>query len=260
MYNELTNKISDLGASKVQLLKESKLKYWVLSMLAGIYVGIGTLLIFSIGGYLGDVPYRRIVMGLSFGIALSLVVMAGGELFTGNNMVMSIASLNKRVKWRGTFKVWIYSFFGNLAGSVLLAWLFVMGGGAKGSVGEFIIKVSETKMNAGFSELFFKAILCNMLVCLGVLCGIKLKEETAKLVMIFWCLFAFITLGFEHSVANMTLLSIGLMIPNGGALSFAGFLNNMIPVTLGNMVGGAALIGISYYIVGKDKKHKEAAC
>ncbi|WP_069998115.1 formate/nitrite transporter family protein [Cellulosilyticum sp. I15G10I2] len=253
MYKELIDKISDVGVGKVNLLKASKLKYFILSMLAGIYVGIGILLIFSIGGLVGDIGFRRIIMGLSFGIALSLVIMAGGELFTGNNMIMTVASLNQKVSWIDTIKVWVYSYIGNLAGSILIAWLFVRGGGASGSVGEFIIKASELKMTGDFWELFYRGILCNMLVCLAILTSIKLKEETAKLIMIFWCLFAFITSGFEHSVANMTLLSMGLLIPNGGVLNIGGFLYNMVPVTLGNMIGGAVIVGISYWIVGKDK-------
>jgi len=253
MYKELLGKISGVGIIKAELLKESKLKYFILSMLAGIYVGFGILLIFSIGGMIGDSPFKKTLMGLSFGIALSLVIMAGGELFTGNNMVMTVASLNKKVKWLDTIKIWIYSYFGNLAGSILLAWLFVMGGGAKGTVGEFFIKTSAAKMSGDFTELLFKGILCNMLVCLAILTSIKLKEETAKLIMIFWCLFAFITSGFEHSVANMTILAVGLFIPNGGVLSINGFLANMIPVTLGNFIGGAVFIGISYWFIGKDK-------
>lgn len=253
MYKDMIDKISDVGILKDKLLKESKLKYFVLSMMAGIYVGFGILLIFSIGGTIGDSPYKKLLMGLSFGIALSLVIMAGGELFTGNNMIMTVASLNKKVKWQDTFKIWFYSYMGNLAGGILLAGLFVMGGGAKGTVGEFFIKVSEAKMSGDFIELFFKGILCNMLVCLAILTSIKLKEETAKLIMIFWCLFAFITSGFEHSVANMTILFVGLFTPNGGVLSMSGFSANMVPVTLGNIVGGAVFIGMSYWVVGKGK-------
>jgi nitrite transporter NirC len=135
----------------------------------------------------------------------------------------------------------------------MIAALFVLGGGAKGSVGAFFIKISAAKMSGDFVELMFKGILCNMLVCLAILTSIKLKEETAKLIMIFWCLFAFITSGFEHSIANMTILAVGLFIPNEGVLSVTGFLANMIPVTIGNMIGGAVFIGISYWFVGKSK-------
>jgi nitrite transporter NirC len=253
MYGEMLDKIAEAGLYKMRLLKESRVKYLVLSMMAGVYVGFGILLIFSIGAAAGDSPFKKMAMGVSFGIALSLVIMAGGELFTGNNMIMTVSSLHKKVKWMETLKVWFYSYVGNLLGSIVLAGLFVLGGGAKGSVGELFISTSQAKMSGDFFELVFKGILCNMLVCLAIFTSIKLKEETAKLIMIFWCLFAFITSGFEHSVANMTILAVGLMSSHGGVLTLSGFWANMIPVTLGNVIGGAVFIGYSYFIVGRRK-------
>ncbi len=253
MYEELTQAIANLAVAKEKLLKKGVAKYLVLSLFAGLYVGLGIILIFTIGGVVGDSPYKKVIMGASFGIALSLVLMAGSELFTGNNMIMTVGSLEKKVSWLTTLKIWVYSYIGNLMGSLLAAWLFFMAGLGKGPVAEFILKTAEAKMNAPFIDLFFKGILCNILVCLAVLTFIKLKEETAKLIMIFWCLFAFITSGFEHSVANMTLLSIGLLIPHPEAVNLAGFINNLIPVTLGNIVGGAVVIGVGYWFVGNGK-------
>jgi len=108
-------------------------------------------------------------------------------------------------------------------------------------------------MNAPFLELFMRGILCNTLVCLAIWCSMKLKEETAKLIMIFWCLFAFITSGFEHSVANMTLLSISLFIPHPETVSWAGLAANLVPVTLGNIVGGMLFVGIAYWYIAREK-------
>lgn len=250
MYEQLVEKISMLGQSKVTMIRESRGKFFVLSMLAGIYVGFGILLIFSVGGMIGDSPYKKILMGISFGIALSLVLMVGSELFTGNNMIMMISSLDRRVKWIDTLKIWGYSFVGNLVGSIVIAWMYVESGSGKGSIARFFITVSESKMTGDWGELFFKGILCNMLVCLAILSYMKLKEETAKLIMIFWCLFAFITSGFEHSVANMTIMSVALLLSESG-LTTLGFLHNMIPVTLGNMVGGGILMGMGYWFVGR---------
>lgn len=102
-------------------------------------------------------------------------------------------------------------------------------------------------------ELFLKGLLCNMLGCLAVWCAVKLKEETAKLIMIFWCLFAFITTGFEHSVANMTLLTTALLIPHTAAISISGLVHNLIWVTLGNFVGGVVFIGAAYWYISKEK-------
>ena len=256
MFNEELNKVSLAAKSKFQLLKENKIGYFISSMLAGIYVGLGIMLIFTIGGLLTSAssPATKIVMGLSFGVALSLVVFAGSELFTGNNFVMAVGSLNKSVTWGETGKVWIVSFIGNLVGSILAATLFYMAGLATGPVGEFIAKTSEVKMSLTATELFFRGILCNMLVCLAVWCTFRCKEESSKLIMIFWCLFVFITAGFEHSVANMTLLTIGLLSPLGHAVSVSGYAYNILIVSLGNMVGGILFIAVPYFIISRKKK------
>ncbi|MBX4270250.1 formate/nitrite transporter family protein [Clostridium estertheticum] len=255
MFSEEINKVSASAIKKSELLKRSKMRYLTSSALAGIYVGFGILLIFTIGGLLSQAtsPATKIMMGASFGIALSLVIMAGSELFTGNNMTMTIGSLEKKVSWFDSINIWIYSFIGNFVGSVVLAAMFVGGGLAKGSTASFILKTSQMKMASPSIELFLKGLLCNMLVCLAVWCSIKLKEETAKLIMIFWCLFAFITTGFEHSIANMTLLTTALMIPHSAAISIGGLAHNLIWVTLGNFVGGAVFIGASYWFISKEK-------
>lgn len=100
--------------------------------------------------------------------------------------------------------------------------------------------------------LLAKGILCNVLVCLAVLCAVKMKSESGKLIMIFWCLFAFITSGFEHSIANMTIFSISLFMPHPETVSVAGLLANLVPVTIGNFIGGAFILGGSYYYMGKE--------
>ena len=256
MFNEELNKVSLAAKSKFQLLKENKIGYFISSILAGIYVELGIMLIFTIGGLLtsADSPATKIVMGLSFGVALSLVVFAGSELFTGNNFVMAVGSLNKSVTLGEASKVWIVSFIGNLLGSILAATLFYMAGLATGPVGEFIAKTSEAKMSMPATELFFRGILCNMLVCLAVWCTFRCKEESSKLIMIFWCLFVFITAGFEHSVANITLLTIGLLSPLGHAVSISGYAYNILIVSLGNMVGGILFIAVPYFIISRKKK------
>jgi nitrite transporter NirC len=254
MFSEEINKVAQAAKAKSNLLKSGKVKYVLSSMLAGLYVGLGIMLIFSIGGILASAesPFTKIVMGLSFGVALSLVIMAGSELFTGNNFIMMIGSLKKTVTLVDTIKIWIFSFIGNLLGSIIGAYAFYAAGLARGPVGQFILSASATKMALPIHELIFRGILCNILVCLAIWCSFKMKEETGKLIMIFWCLFAFITTGFEHSVANMTLLSIGLFIPHTAAVSLSGFIYNLSFVTLGNMIGGALVLAIPYYLISKE--------
>ena len=246
---------SDTAVSKVSQLKTSKSRYLVLAMMAGFYVGLGIILIFTIGGLFGPADFAgtKIIMGVSFGIALSLVLIAGGDLFTGNNMIMTIGTLEKKTTWYETMQVWIFSYIGNFAGSVLVAVLFFYSGLSIGGTADYVTMTASSKMNAPFVELLIRGILCNILVCLAVWCACKLKEETAKLIMIFWCLFAFITSGFEHCVANMTLLSLSLMIPHPETVSLAGLVANLVPVTIGNIIGGVVFIGAAYWYGNSER-------
>jgi nitrite transporter NirC len=146
----------------------------------------------------------------------------------------------------------MFSYIGNFVGSAAVAGIFALTGSTQGIAGDFILKVSAAKMGSAFMPLFAKGILCNVLVCLAVLCAVKMKSESGKLIMIFWCLFAFITSGFEHSIANMTIFSISLFMPHPETVSVMGMISNLVPVTLGNMVGGAVLLGGGYYYIGKE--------
>lgn len=252
MYHDEIARIIVVAQNKWNFLKSSKSRYLLLSALAGIYVGFGILLIFTIGGLLaqGDSLAVRLVMGLSFGIALSLVIMAGSELFTGNNMVMTIGNLERTVGLNASLSIYFYSFVGNLAGSVFIAYLFWLSGLAQGSTAAYITKIAQVKTTLPWLELLVRGILCNTLVCLAMWCFYRMKEETSKLIMVFWCLFAFITTGFEHSVANMTLLAVAKMI-SPDVITLAGIMYNLAIVTLGNFIGGAFLIGASYWYISK---------
>ncbi|MFD1445053.1 formate/nitrite transporter family protein [Oceanobacillus profundus] len=255
---ETITAFSNTAALKVNQLKHSKSKYFLMAMLAGLFVGLGIILIFTIGGQLeaSNAPGTKIIMGISFGIALSLVIMAGADLFTGNNMIMTIGLLMRKTTGLDAGRIWFYSYFGNFAGSIIVAALFFYSGLASGDTASYITSAASVKMNAPFMELFVRGILCNILVCLAVWCSVKLKDETAKLIMIFWCLFAFITSGFEHSVANMTLLSLSLMVPHPETVSFAGLVANLIPVSIGNIIGGALFIGAAYWYGITDRRSK----
>ncbi len=254
MHNETLEKLTVAAKNKVNLLNSSKLKYIVLSAFAGLYVGIGILLIFTIGGLLtsANSPMTKIMMGVSFAIALSLVVMTGSELFTGNNMVMTAGTLNKGTSTKDLLRVWAYSFVGNLLGSLLVAGLFVGTGLVnKGAVMEFFATTSLSKSSLPFMDLFFRGVLCNILVCVAVLCSFRTNDDTAKLIIIFMCLFAFITSGFEHSVANMTIFGVALFSSAIKGATLMGAIYNLFVVTLGNIAGGALVMGAGAYILGK---------
>lgn len=254
MHNETLEKLTVAAKNKVNLLNSSRLKYIVSSAFAGLYVGIGILLIFTIGGLLtsANSPMTKIMMGVSFAIALSLVVMTGSELFTGNNMVMTAGTLNKGTSTKDLLRVWAYSFVGNLLGSLLVAGLFVGTGLVnKGSVMEFFATTSLAKASLPFMDLFFRGVLCNILVCVAVMCSFRTNDDTAKLIIIFMCLFAFITSGFEHSVANMTIFGVALFSSAIKGATLMGAIYNLFIVTLGNIAGGALVMGAGAYILGK---------
>lgn len=243
------------GASegKWKLLKNNPAGYFLLSMLAGAYIGFGVLLTNSIGAQLQGAPYTKLVLGLSFGVALSLVIMAGAELFTGNNLVMTAGILGKKVTPGQAVGLWCVCWLGNLCGSALLAVVYVLTGLANGPVGEFMASAALGKMTAGFVPLLTRGALCNMLVCLAVWCGFRAKSDAGKLIMVFWCLFAFITTGFEHSVANMTLLTEALLNPSGQAVTVGGYIYNILTVTVGNMIGGIVFVALPYFAAARQK-------
>ena len=212
MLEEMITTVGRAAEKKRDLIHSSFVRYFVLSMLAGIYVGFGILLIFTIGAPFAaeGAAATKALMGASFAVALSLVIFAGSELFTGNTLVMTIGALERRVTWLNTLHVWLTSYVGNLAGSVVLAVLILLS-------------------------------------------GLATAGPTAALILIFWCLFAFIGAGFEHSVANMTLLAVALLIPHTEAVSWAGFAANLVPVTIGNIIGGAVFVGAAYWYVGNGR-------
>lgn len=244
---------TEMAQKKRDFAKRSPLRYFLLSMLAGVYVGFGIVLIFSIGAPLDALGSAAVkaLMGASFGVALTLVIFAGSELFTGNNMVLTIGSLSSKVRWRDTAWLWILCYLGNFAGSLLLAWAFVQSGlGRNETTAQFIAAAAQAKTAAPFWELFIRGVLCNILVCLAVWTTGKTKSEGARLLLIFWCLFAFIGSGFEHSIANMSLIGATLFMPgNSFGEAFGGLMTNLFPVTLGNMLGGAVFVGAAYWYI-----------
>lgn len=256
MYMETVNKMVESAVNKKNFLNKSYLKYLIAAILAGMYVGFAIMLTFSIGApfIAAGSPAARAITGMSFGIALSLVVFAGAELFTGNTMVMVLGTIEKKVNLRDTALVLILSYVGNLIGSMLLAYLTIYSGLLdQPPQSDFIISIAEARMNAPAYQLFLRGILCNMLVCLAIWSAARTKDDTSKLILIWWCLYGFAGAGFEHSVANMTALGMALMLPHGSELiSLGGFVYNLIYVTAGNVVGGTFLVGILYWYMSKD--------
>ena len=249
MFNNDIEKLSCMAEKKIKDMNDSPSRYGAMSALAGAYLGFGIVLIFSVGAPLAGTqfaPFMKLIMGASFGVALSLVIFSGSELFTGNNMIFAVGKLKNRVSFHAIFKLFALCFVGNLLGSVFFAWLVVQGGSLSAEAQALIVKVAGAKMALGAREAFFRGILCNWLVCLAVWIANRNGDETAKLIMIFWCLFAFIGSGYEHSIANQSLMSLALFVSHGPEVSLTGFFHNQVFVTLGNIMGGGVMVGMAY--------------
>lgn len=255
MFQDDYKAASNGALSKVNLLEKNPVGYTVSAFMAGVYIALGSILMGFVGGCLAGQPSQKLICGIVFSVGLCFVTMGGAELFTGNNFIMTVGSLKKTVTWGQTAKLWVVCYIGNLIGSVVAAALFTMTGICQSNeaVGEFFANAAAAKMAGTPANLFAKAIFCNILVCIAIWCGVRLKSEGAKIAMNFCCVGTFVTCGFEHSIANMTFLSIGLMNPMGKAISLGGFFYNLAIVTLGNMVGGILFVAVPYYLISKEK-------
>lgn len=243
---------ADAAAHKVDSAR-APWRYTVQAMLAGAYIGVGVVLMVSAAGPLaaaGD-PLAKLVSGLVFGVALTFVVFAGGELVTSNMMTLTQGAAMGSVTWWQALGTMAFSFAANLVGAIVFGGLVVASKvlEANADAGAMLASMLEGKAHETPVELFVRGILCNVLVCLAIWMCARLTNEVVKVVVIFAAILAFITSGFEHVVANMTTYAIGLFSGAEGA-TLALFGNNLLWVGLGNLVGGAVVVGLGYWVVG----------
>ena len=226
MNYEDVQKLSNAAKNKIGLLNGNFLKYFLRAVMAGFFIDVAVIYSNVIGSVFSgsDPAWGKFLGAVVFSIAVLLISLVGGELFTGNNMVMAFGAFDKSVSWGDAGKVWLVSYLGNFVGCAIMA---------------------------PMGQMFMRAILCNFFVCLGVLCGIKLKSETGKFLMIVMCISAFVFSGFEHCIANMGIFVVSLGLVDG--LSVGLMLKSMLIVTIGNMVGGALLLAWPLRKMSADK-------
>lgn len=260
MFTEMMDSVLAIAEKKRDFYHQNKLGHFVSSMWGGASVGIGTLLIAVIGaiGYGAGYPMTKLLMGGAFSVALTIVVLASFELFTGNNLVMFTGAIRGKVSAWKMVEYWIYNYFGNFAGSIAIAFLFYLTIDRSGETAQYLNTMAQAKVNGDFLTLMARGIFCNILVCMPVLISYKLKSESAKIGIIFMCIFAFVVMGFEHSVANMTLFSSIVLIGQEGAVSMSQMLGNLIPVTIGNIIGGGILLGGSLCLMARSESNKKS--
>ncbi|WP_407423465.1 formate/nitrite transporter family protein [Methanobrevibacter sp.] len=226
----------------------------LLSFLAGAYIAFGGLLaeIASAGMLAAGAPVglEKFVFGAVFPVGLIIVVLAGSELFTGNVMFMTIGVLDGSASVGGLAKNWVLSWIFNFVGALFVAFVLAYMGGLFPADSAFATKataVAAAKVKMPFAQAFIKAIGCNWLVCLAVWLANASDDIIGKIVGIWFPIMAFVTIGFEHSVANMFFIPLGMFLGAEGVNWGSMIINNLIPVTLGNIVGGAVFVACIYW-------------
>jgi formate/nitrite transporter len=271
-------KAEQIGVKKAHLNATSM---FVLSILAGAFIGMGAIIsTTAVAGASGVLPYGvvRVLAGLVFSLGLILVVIGGAELFTGNNLIV-MAWASRKVSTRLLIQNWVIVYLGNFAGSVATAALMYFTGQfafGQGSVGAAALNTALSKVNLGFVQAIALGIMCNSLVCLAVWLTFSARTTTDRILAIVPPITAFVAAGFEHSIANMYFVPIALFIKAGASeafwtnigktaadyanLTWGRFLvNNLLPVTIGNIIGGALMVGAVYWFVYLRPKQAASA-
>ena len=249
---EIAERVENVGVTKASL---PLLSMTALGVLAGGFIGLGALY-FTIVASDPTLPFAasRLLGGFAFSLGLILVVVAGAELFTGNNLLV-MAWVSRRISTAKLLENLVVVLLANFIGAAGLAWLVSLSGHASlngGAIGRTAIAIATTKCALPFAEAFCKGILCNLLVCLAVWLALAGRTVTDKILAIIFPVSAFVAAGFEHSVANLYFIPLGIFLSDSAAvtpLNWAGLLHNLLPVTLGNLVGGAGLVGLVYWVI-----------
>ena len=227
-------------------------KMLVLGMLAGEYIGFGAN-VFVLATAAGGDPFQSMVAKLIgaalFPVGLMMVILCGAELFTGNNL-LTLALMDKKITAGKMLKNWVIVYIGNLIGSVLLAFVLAKSGLFADAAGERAMAIAASKTSIPFMPAVLRGIGCNVLVVLACWLQAGAKDMIGKIFAIWFPIMMFVFAGFEHSVANMTYIPLGIFL--GADVSWgAFFLANLVPVTIGNLIGGAVVIPFAYYYAYK---------
>jgi formate/nitrite transporter len=253
--NEIAQRVQSVGVAKARL---PVLTQVILGILAGGFIGLGALCFTMVASDTGlGFAAGRLLGGVAFSLGLILVVVAGAELFTGNNLLV-MAWASGRIGFSELIRNWAIIYFANFVGAIGLALLVLwsqqwrMSGDA---VGITAVNIAAAKIALPFWQAFFRGILCNILVCLAVWLTLAGRSVTDKILAIIFPIAAFVAAGFEHSVANMYFIPLGILVQQQlptaplPALNWTGMVMNLIAVSLGNIIGGSGMVGAVYYLV-----------
>jgi formate transporter len=248
---EIARRVADAGVTKARM---PMLPLVMLGMLAGAFIGLGSLyyVIVLSDPQLGF-AWQRVLGGVVFSMGLLLVVVAGAELFTGNNLI-AMAWADGKISSYELLRNWIVVCLANFAGAAGLALLVFLSGHTdmyEGAIGRTYVAIAATKSTLPLWEAFFSGVLCNVLVCMAVWMTLAGRSVVDKFVAVVFPISAFVAAGFEHSIANMYFLPLGMLLSAaaGEPVQLAGLWRNLVPVIAGNLVGGSVLVALVYHVI-----------
>jgi formate transporter len=252
---EIAERVETIGVAKARLPLLSQI---ALGVLAGGFIGLGALYFTLVASDTSlSFAVSRILGGVAFSLGLILVVVAGAELFTGNNLLV-MAWASHRLTSQELLRNWLVVYLANFAGALGLVGLVYLSNDSQmngAAVATQAVKIAAAKAALPFAEAFFKGVLCNILVCLAVWLALAGRSVVDKICAIVFPISAFVAAGFEHSVANMYFIPLGILLKDRVPASAAEQLNwtalwtNLLPVTLGNIAGGSVLVALVYYFI-----------
>ena len=249
-------KAADVGASKINLLQDDPLRYMLRSVGAGMGLTLVVFVFWVLTQNLHDISLGPVIASGFFGVGLMIIVLTNTELFTSNNMYLSVSSAEGRTSWGQAMLLWISCYFGNFAGAILVAVLLV----GAGSLGQLppdhaLFDGAVHKAQQVGSVIFIKGILANWIVCLAVRVALRCKEEVAKILVLILIVFIFVYLGFEHSIANIGTFSMAILA--GSTLTVGDALHNLLYSTAGNVVGGVLLVGLPFTYLNPREREEQ---
>lgn len=251
---EIARNFIEIGLHKVKL---SAYKMLILGIFAGMFIGFAGVGSTVAAATVENPSLARLLSAIVFPSGMAMVLISGSELFTGNNLII-LSVLQKQVKVRQMLKNWFFVFLGNFIGAAFVALMMVYGHTPNLFGNGLALKViasAESRMTQTFSEALIRGILCNFLVCIAVWAAFAAKKVSGKLLMSFWPVMLFVLCGFEHSIADIYFGVAGILTASeyniyAPLLTWSNFfLKNLLPVTIGNIIGGAGIVGLGYWVV-----------
>ena len=246
--------LTGIGSNKVNMAKRNPIHYLFKAIMGGLYLGVAMILSYTLGAlFINQPEISKLLIALSFGIGIILILFLGAELFTGNCLTTTIAMYEKECTIKELIPSWLLCYIGNIIGIVSISVLFVYAQSSNPMYDDFIQTINVTKLDYNVIEVFLKAILCNFIVCIASYAGVKIKDDTAKTIVIFFLIAAFVLPGFEHCIANFGTFTLGIT-KYGSTIDWTGIPLHTLASTLGNMFGGAFLFATPMYFLLKSEE------